>query len=123
MRLKFKFPLKHLRNEHGFIQGLLPLLPSIIGAGGAIGAAALSGGKKGKGIQLPPPPKWYEDPYYPKTQDDLYKFGSEGLMGTFPAYYAAMGEYGGPEFENYLGLVNRDITTAATNDAARRRVR
>src|SRR3972149_3394254 len=119
MRLKFKFPLKLLRNE----KGILPWIIPAITAAGSIGAAALSRGGKGKGIDLPPPPAWYEDPYYPKTQEDLYKFGSEGLQGTVPAYYAALGEYGGPEFEKYNALINKDITTAATEDAARRRVR
>ena len=114
--MKFKFPLKKLRNEHGI--AWLPFL-----AGGAAGLASSLLSKKKKGKDLPPPPAWYEDPYYPKTQADLYGFGSEGLKGEFPDYYDPIGEYGGADFENYLGLVNRDITRAGTEDAARRNVR
>jgi len=118
MKLNFKWPLKRLRNRAGII-------PALIGAAATLGAGYLSsrGGGGGKGIELPPPPKWWEDPFYEKTQEDLYGFGSEGLQGNFPAYYQLLGEYGGPEFEKYNALVNKDITTAATDDAARRRSR
>lgn len=67
-------------------------------------------------------PRFQEDPYYKKTQKDLYKFGSEGLKGQFDPYYAGIGEGGGEALEDIISMGRRDITKAVTEDVARRRI-
>jgi len=67
-------------------------------------------------------PGYYKSPWYEKTQQDLYGFGSGLLKGDVPDYYKSMGEYGGSEFESLLGLTKRDIGQSVSEDMARRRV-
>jgi len=58
-------------------------------------------------------PKYFEDPDYRKTQDALSGLGLGLLKGEVPDYYKSIGETGGKEFEDMLGLTTRDITKSA----------
>ena len=63
-------------------------------------------------------PDFYEDPDYRATQDYMRELGFNFLEGNIPDYYAPIGEMGGPQFENYMGLVTGDVTRAAHETAA-----
>lgn len=89
-----------------------------VGVGGGV-LSAMTAKKPGK-LSLPKPPDWYEDPYYKKTQDKLYGYGSELLEGKPNDYYKPIGEIGGSEFEAMLAMKNRDIESAVSEDAAKR---
>lgn len=54
-------------------------------------------------------PKFYEDPDYRKSQDALSSLGLGLLKGEVPDYYSSIGQTGGKEFEDMLGLTTRDI--------------
>lgn len=69
--------------------------------------------------QLPPPPEYYNDPYYTDMQSYLSTYGKNILEGNPNAYYGEMGAVGGPEFEKMLGLSNRDIQQSTAEAAAR----
>lgn len=65
-------------------------------------------------------PNWQEDPYYKKTQDQLYSQGTDLMSGNIPEYYKPIGEYGSKEFEDLMRLVERDTTRNVQETAARR---
>jgi len=65
-------------------------------------------------------PEYYEDPYYEKTQKPLYESGLGLLQGKPDPYFAPIGEYGGQEFENVLGLLKRDVSKGIDEDLIRR---
>ena len=98
---------------------------------GMIGAAVIGGGasiyasrqasKSAKSL-AGNVPDLYEDPYYKKTQEKLYDTGSDLLRGKPNDYYKQIGEYGGQEFENVLGLLKRDVSTGVNEDLVRRGV-
>ena len=90
------------------------------GGGGLLGwgASKLMGENEDE-PGLPPPPDYYEDPYYTGTQKFLSTYGQDILEGRPNAYYGEMGSYGGPEFEKVLGLSNRDIQQSAMEVAAK----
>ncbi len=64
-------------------------------------------------------PEYYEDPDYRETQDYLKEFGMDITKGDIPDYYKGIGESGGEEFENMLGLTNRDITQSTSEALAK----
>lgn len=68
-------------------------------------------------------PDFYTDPNFEKSQDFLFPYGKGILEGDISDYYKPIGEYGGQEFEDILGLVQRDVTRGVTEDMARRKVR
>jgi hypothetical protein len=63
-------------------------------------------------------PEFKQDTDYRKTQDFLSSLGIDILGGKIPDYYKSIGETGGPEFEQMLGLQNRDISQAMLEGAA-----
>ncbi len=65
-------------------------------------------------------PTWEQDPLYQSSQDILFPFASDLLKGIVPDYYKAIGETGSSEFENMLGLVNRDTSKAVNENLAKR---
>ncbi len=67
-------------------------------------------------------PVWEEDPYYKKTQDVLFPFGSGLLEGNVPDYYKTIGQVGSPEFENMLRLTQTDTANAVNNNLIRRNI-
>lgn len=69
--------------------------------------------------QLPPPPEYYEDPYYTDIQSFLSSYGKNLLEGNPNAYYGEIGAYGSKDFENVLALSNRDIQQSAAEAAAK----
>jgi len=93
---------------------------SAIGVGMSGASMIAGGGKKGKGLSMPKPPDWYEDPYYKKTQDQLLDYGTDLLEGKPNDYYKPIGEVGGSMFEDVVAKTTRDITGAVGEDAARR---
>lgn len=68
-------------------------------------------------------PEFYEDPMFKGSQEKLFPFYSGILEGDVPDYYKPIGESGGKEFEDILGLTQRDVTRGVTEDFARRKVR
>jgi len=64
-------------------------------------------------------PTFYEDQDYKNVQANLFPFGTDILKGDIPDYYKPIGEYGGKEFEDMLGLTTRDITQAGLESGAR----
>jgi len=70
-------------------------------------------------IQLP---DFYTDKYYQPVQDQMYQFGTGAMEGKIPDYYKPLTESGGPEFENYLKMVGRDVSRGVTEDMARRNI-
>lgn len=64
-------------------------------------------------------PGFWKDPYYNKTQDELYGFGSNLLKGEMPEYYRPIGESGGPELENLISMGSRDTSKAIMEHAAK----
>lgn len=93
---------------------------SLSAAGTGMSAISALNAKKKKGLSLPKPPDWYEDPYYKKTQDRLYDEGTKLLEGKPGEYYAPLGEVGGSMFEDVIAKSTRDITGAVNEDAAKR---
>ena len=67
-------------------------------------------------------PGWYEDEYYKPTQDYLFPYGKGLLEGDIPEYFRPIGERGGREFEDMLGMVKRDISRGIDEDLVRRNV-
>ena len=67
-------------------------------------------------------PDYWSDKYYEKTQSPLYETGFNLLQGKPSEYYAPIGEYGGQEFENVLGLLTKDVTRGVNEDLVRRGV-
>ena len=65
-------------------------------------------------------PGYFNDPYVAKTQKDLYGFGTDLLAGNPNSYFKPIGEFGGQELEDVIGMGTRDITQSAAEDAARR---
>ena len=63
-------------------------------------------------------PQYYEDKDYRETQDALKGLGLGLLKGEVPDYYKSIGETGGAEFENMLGLTTRDIQKSAAEASA-----
>lgn len=68
-------------------------------------------------------PAWYEDPYYGKTQEQLYGLGTNLISGNIPDYYKSIGEAGGKEFEDMFSLLKGDVEKSVTADLAKRGVR
>lgn len=63
-------------------------------------------------------PKYYEDQSYIESQKALKDLGLGLLEGRVPDYYKSIGETGGKEFEDMLGLTTRDITKSAAEASA-----
>ena len=96
----------------------LPMLAMTAAAGAGYGASKLLGkGDDGRfeGYNLP---EYYEDPDYRKSQDFLSEYGQNIMEGDIPDYYSPIGESGGAEFENYLGLMRGDIQKSALESSA-----
>jgi len=95
----------------------------LAGGAGGFGLSKLLGNKNTKQTELQIDlPSFYEDPYYKKTQDYLYPFGTNMLAGNVPDYYKPIGEWGGTELENLLGLTRRDVTNAVNENLTRRNI-
>jgi len=97
------------RNNMGLF-GSLTKLPSWLGGKRILGS---SGG--GPEIERP---SYYTDPAYTETQGALKDMGLGLMTGKVPDYYKAIGETGGKEFEDMLGLTTRDITKSAAEASA-----
>ena len=67
-------------------------------------------------------PDYTEDKYYESSQAPLQKTGLSLLEGKPNDYFKPIGEYGGQEFENVLGLLKRDVSTGVNEDLVRRGV-
>lgn len=78
---------------------------------------ALFGGDDGGGESIDRP-TYYEDKDYRETQDALKGLGLGLLEGKVPDYYKSIGETGGKEFEDMLGLTTRDINKSAMEASA-----
>jgi hypothetical protein len=65
-------------------------------------------------------PKWTPDPYVTSSQATLSPFYTSILEGKPNAYYAPIGEFGGPEAQKALALTNRDITNSVNENMTRR---
>lgn len=61
-----------------------------------------------------------KDPYAEKSQAFALPYYTDMLEGKVNDYYKPIGESGGAEFEEMMGLTRRDITQGVTEDAARR---
>ena len=72
---------------------------------------------------MPQIPGFFEDPNYRASQDFLAPYGRDILKGDIDPYYAPIGEHGGQELEDILGLLKRDVSRGVTEDMARRNVR
>ncbi len=68
-------------------------------------------------------PDYELDPYYKQSQETLFPFGKGLLSGDVPDYYKTIGESGGKEFEDVLGLAKRDVTRTGLESAAKMGVR
>ena len=86
-----------------------------LGSGGLAGM--LLGGDDDGGNPIDRP-KYYEDKDYRESQDALKGLGLGLLDGKIPDYYKSIGETGGKEFEDMLGLTTRDITKSAAEASA-----
>lgn len=64
-------------------------------------------------------PTYYTDPNYTETQDALKGLGLGLLKGEVPDYYSSIGQTGGKEFEDMLGLTTRDIQKSAAESLAK----
>lgn len=78
---------------------------------------SLFGGGDGGGDPIARP-SYYSDPSYVETQKALKDLGLGLLDGKIPDYYKSIGETGGQEFEDMLGLTTRDITKSAMETSA-----
>jgi len=67
-------------------------------------------------------PDYTEDKYYESSQAPLQKTGLSLLQGKPNDYFKPIGEYGGQEFENVLGLLKRDVSKGVDEDLVRRGV-
>lgn len=68
---------------------------------------------------MPKYPDFLEDPNVLKTQEFLRPYGEDILRGDVPDYFKPIGDIGGREFEDILGLTKRDITRAGFEAGAR----
>ncbi len=65
-------------------------------------------------------PDYALDPLYQKSQDVLFPMGTALATGQgIPDYYKTIGEIGGKEFEDVLGMGIRDITRTGLETGAR----
>lgn len=60
------------------------------------------------------------DPYVQKTQDFAYPYYTSLLEGKPNAYYGAIGESGGAEYQKMLNSLTRNASNAASESAVRR---
>lgn len=100
-----------------------PWAPIIMGAS-MLGSAAMSGGGGGGeddelNIKIP---DFWQDPYYQKTQDQLYGLSSGMLEGKLPDFYSSLGQRGGKDFEDILSLISRDTGKAINENLVRRNI-
>jgi hypothetical protein len=91
----------------------LSILAASLGAG-AGGLMASMGGKDEEGINIP---AYYEDPNYQKVQDYSFPYYSSLLEGK-NAYASPIGNWGGKELEDIIGLTSRDVTSATEGSLA-----
>jgi len=64
-------------------------------------------------------PDWYQVPYYDSSQKNLDTFSGGLLKGDVPDYYKPIGQFGGPEFENFLQRSLADVRKSAIEGVAR----
>src|SRR3990167_8918657 len=63
--------------------------------------------------------EYFNDPNFTSTQDFLNQY-SKNLLNQGPNdYYRPIGEYGSPEFLNYLNVANNDIIGGTSEALAR----
>lgn len=67
-------------------------------------------------------PDFYTDPYFTKTQDYLYGFGTDILQGKLPDFYSGLGQTGSKQFQDMLALVNKNTATAVNENLVRRNI-
>ena len=65
-------------------------------------------------------PAFKPDPYVEKTQSYLFPYATSILEGKPNDYYGAIGQWGGPEYQKMMNLVNRDTTNATNENLTRR---
>lgn len=63
-------------------------------------------------------PDWIEDPFYKKSQDELFPMGKNLLSGNIPEYYSPIGEMGGDTFNKFLQSSIGDITKSVQESSA-----
>ena len=69
-----------------------------------------------------PVPEFFEDPLVGETQEKLSGFGTDILAGKLPDFFSTLGKTGTPQFEEMLGLINRDTAKAVNENLARRKI-
>ena len=90
-----------------------------IATAGGVYASSKGGGSTMSGVQIP---EYWKDEYYEKAQEPLYNVSKGLLEGKPSEYYAPIGQYGGQELENVLGLLTKDVTRGVNEDLVRRGV-
>ena len=64
-------------------------------------------------------PSFYQDPYYSKVQNYMFPYASSILEGKPNDYYAPIGNWGGKELEDMIGLTTRDTQNAVDSSLVR----
>jgi hypothetical protein len=77
------------------------------------------GEEEASSVQIP---KYESDPYYQKSQDTSYQFGTDILAGKLPDFYSSLGKTGSPEFNNMLEMINRDTAKSVNENLVRRNI-
>jgi len=101
-----------LKDNRGFLQ----FLPAAIAAGKGI--YDLTKGQDDSRVEGVNFPEFFEDPIFADLQNFMQGLGKDILGGNIPEYYAPIGERGGKEFQDVLGMGIRDIQESAINTAA-----
>lgn len=86
---------------------------------GPLGKAAVDTLTKGSNNSLPPPPPFTPDPTYTSQQAFLQPYSMGLLSGNnIPDFYKSIAQQNSPEFQNALGVSNRQIGTSAAEGMA-----
>lgn len=106
---------KNIITERGGNMSFGMVAASVIGAGAGFLGSKMMGDSGMEDVAMP---EYYEDPDYREMQDILKALGPDILKGNIPEYYKPIGEFGGEEFEKYLGLAKGDVQQSVLESAA-----
>lgn len=95
-------------------RGIFGLISAGLGLASSLGAFGDDDSNL-EGFELP---EFFEDPLFGEQQDFLSGLGKDLLGGEFGAF-KSLAETGSPELEAVIANLNRDVTTQATEAAAR----
>lgn len=86
-----------------------PLTIALLSGSAGFGAAQLFGDDDSPDYPMVDIPAYYQSPEFMEYQEYMGGYGKDILAGDIPDYYAPIGEYGSPQFEDVLQMTQRDV--------------